>query len=462
MTTDKAQLERRIGTLGATTIVMGSMLGIGIFLNPPVVARYSETLLGYLATWGFGGLVALCGALAFAELGASMPETGGEYAFLRRAWGPSIASAAGWTLVSVIFPGSIAAMSVAVAEFQLVPLLERVSEGAIVLERVGSRAIALGLVTAFTLINLLGARRSAATQTLLTLAPLFGFALLALVGFWMTPDPAFQPAEAAIEPQPWARSFANGFVATYFAYSGWNAVAYVAGEVKRPESTLPRALVFGTLAVTALYLLLAWFFVDTLGLAGVRAASEAGTASASAFLGSNAVLVMSSLIALGILSSINGTILGGARISFALAEDGLFPHAFRRVSSTTAVPSSALLLQAALCGGLIVTGTYEGLLALTSITMLVIGTAAVAAVFVLRRRAPELPRPFRIPFFPVPPLIYIVGSGVVIGYSCYEAIHRLFVGHEDAAQSWYALIGLLLFVVLASAEYLRARRVAGR
>ena len=464
---------RRITATGALAIVVGSMLGVGIFLNPTIVAQHSTSAGVYLAMWLLGGLIALCGATAFAELGAMIPRSGGEYAFLQRAFGNSVSVAAGWTLVLVIFPGSIAAMAVAVSDYQLLPLLaaagvldpEHVPPGAATLI---ARTLALVIVAGFTLTNWQGAHVGARTQTALTVVPLVLFAIFAVTGIILF-DPAPLDPSAPLHPaatSPTApgagplAAFSVSFMAVYFAYSGWNAVAYAAGEVDRPGRNVPLGLVGGTLAVTALYLTLGYFFLHVLGMDGLREAGEAGSVTAVAVFGDAARTPVTLLIAIAVLSSINGTVLGGARVGFALARDGLLPRRLARLSPRTGVPGPALLFQAIVSVALVLTGTFEQLLQLTSATMLIIGTAAVLALFVLRIREPDTPRPYRVPLYPLPPLVYVAFSLFVIGWMLVSAVVGIARHDANRLESTFVLLGILVFfaVVLAHAMWHRLAR----
>lgn len=436
------------------------MLGVGIFLAPAVMAQQGLSPLVYMAYWLVGGMTALAGALSFAELGTMMPRSGGEYAFLRRAMGPSVAVAAGWTLVLVVFPGSIAAMCVAVAEYQFIPWLEALRGEPIQGRTTLANTIALALVGLFTLLNIAGARVSARAQTALTLLPLAILAIVAGVGLLIAPGYASEASTQTGTVAPTSggiRTFAIAFMATYFAFSGWNAVGYVAGEVENPAHNVPRALLVGTGLVTALYLLLAAFFLYVLGIPSLAQSPEAGSATVGAWLGAPTGAWMSLPIALGVLASINGTVLGGARISFALAQDGLLPGPLSNTSERATAPHAALWMQALVASALVLSGTFEILLQLTSITMLVIGSASVAALMVLRRTEPHTPRPFRVPFYPLTPLLYLSGSLFVIGVQCWSAVHSIVQQDGEHRSHSFVLAGLAAFGSIILGHYLWRR-----
>ncbi len=435
------------------------MLGVGIFLNPRLVAAEVSSLPAFFAMWLLGGLVAFAGAAAFAEMGAMFPQTGGEYVFLRRAFGPSVSMAAGWTIAVIVFPGSIAAMAVAVAEYQLLPLLKGAG---VTLPGIldTPRELAYLTVFLFSLLNIAGARFSARAQAVLTMTPVFFFAAIAIAGSGTVPQATSAVAHAS--DSGFMGGFSAAFVAVYFAYSGWNAVVYVAGEVERPRRNVPLALLVGTLSVTVLYALLCIFFVRTLGLAGVAEAHEAGSAAAVAAFGEGATVPITALIAIAILASINGTVMGGARVSWAMAKDRVLPEPAGRLNSL-GVPHVALWLQAGVAVVLIATGGFEELLQLTSVTMLIIGAAAVLALFKFRHSDPDRERPFRTPLYPVLPATYVVLSSFVIAYLMWDAASKVASGGEHAQQAVYILIGAIGFVaaVAGHSVWSRFRRSAG-
>lgn len=452
MTSQATELKRTITTTGATAIVVGSMLGAGIFLAPALVASYTTSVAAYLAYWLIGGLTALAGAASFAELGAMMPRSGGEYAFLQRAFGNSVALAAGWTLVLIVFPGSIASMVSALTQYQVLPWINAWSGNDYAVTSALGTGLNIGIILLLTLLNIAGARLSSSAQTVIVALPLGILTVLAFVGLAFAPEAQssarYVPvATDVLSPTSTSLSvFALAFMATYFAYSGWNAAGYVAGEVKDPARNVPRALLIGTTIVTVLYLLLSWFFVQTLGLEGLRQAPEAGTASVVAWLGQAHGAWMSIPIALGVLASVNSSVLSGARITYALSEDELLPPFLGRVSRRNGSPHVALWFQALVSIVLVLTGTFNELLMLTSLTMLIIGAAAVSALLYLRRREPHAERPFRVPFYPWVPLVYLVGCLVVIGSQFHTAILAILQGEDESRSHTYVLAGVLAFV----------------
>ncbi|MCB9548221.1 MAG: amino acid permease [Myxococcales bacterium] len=409
--------RRSIGFWGAFSIVAGSMLGIGIFLSPSEMARHIASPGVFLGVWALAGVIVLGGAVAYAELGTRFPKAGGDYVFHREAFGPSVAFATGWGLFGAIFCGSIAAVAVAICQYQLsaltgfdltapVPGLGPISF---------AQLFGSGIVIGLTAMNARGVRLSALAQQITTLTPVVVLFLVALVaiGVWAAghltpPTPAVPHA-----PELTSGGLVAAYLAAYFAYSGWNAVIYVAGEVERPATNIPRALVGGSLTITALYLLLCVAFILGLGMSGLAAAGEAGSALASALGGTTAQGVMNVLVLMCLVATLNGSILGGGRVAFAMARDGAFWRRAARLDRQSHAPAFALWLQAGVSILLILTNRFEDLLQAVSLTMVLTGSLTVVALFVIRRRDGDRSG-YRAAGYPWLPGIYLLSSTVVV------------------------------------------------
>ena len=419
---------RAISGFGAFSVVAGSMLGIGIFLSPPVVAGAAGSPWLFGAVWLLGGLVALSGAVAYAELGAMMPHSGGDYVYLREAFGPSMAFAANQVLAIAVFGGSVAAVAAGIGAYQL-PSLTGVPAETPLAALLGAsagpgwawltcdKAFALLIIFAITAVNHAGARMSALLQLATTVLPallLIGGSLVALV---------LSPAATAGDGPGWSTDGdpLTAWLAVYFAYSGWNAASYIAGEIRTPERALHRALVGGTLAITALYLWLNVVFVHVLGPEGLRAAGEVGSTIASVVAGPRGSLVFAGLLVVLLCGSLNATVLGGARISRAASVDGAFWRFVAPLDRRTGTPARALWLQAAWASVLVATERFEQILQLASAAMVVTGSLSVLALFVLRRRRPAAPRPYHAFGYPFVPALYLLASAVVLGAIVWRA-----------------------------------------
>ena len=450
---DEAQSQSRvIGSLGGMAIVAGSMLGIGIFLTPPQIAAHMGSMGGYLAVWLVGGLIAISGAVAYAELGTRFPEAGGDYIFLREAFGPALSFAAGWLLFVGVFTGSVATMAVPLAEFQLPVLLEPLWEvdphavlvGWGVVEVTVARAIGIGLIAGLTALNIWGTRLSTKVQIALTGAPVLLLGLGALGVLIWHPGVEGELAWAGSDEGGGVVGFGRAILAVYFAYAGWNAIAYVGGEMQHPGRSIPRSLLGGTAMIMGLYALLAGSFVYVLGMEGLAEVMEAGTATATAVAEGPGAYGVTALIAVALLGSLNGTILVGGRVGLAMARKGSLSDGIGELNERFGTPSRALWLQGGLAVGLVLTGTFEMLLEMTSIAMFVMSGLTVWALFRIRARD-GADAPYLATGYPWLPLFFLGVSVLVIGASVYRAMTA---GIDDMTESVYPLMGLALFVGL--------------
>ncbi|MFT4570165.1 MAG: APA family basic amino acid/polyamine antiporter [Hyphomicrobiaceae bacterium] len=442
--TDTHGQRRVIGALDAFSIVAGSMLGIGIFLSPPIVAQYTTGPWAFIAMWLLGGLVALAGAVACAELGTMMPRAGGDYIFQYEAYGPSVAFASGCVLFGAIFCGSIATLSVGLATYQLPALFGLDLAGTSItlpwgFQITGVQIAALLIVAAVTLLNVFGASVSARTQTIVTIVPMICFAALAMVALIFAQPVASFEAQVARPLKATSRDLAVAYSAVYFAYSGWLNIVYVAGEVIDPSRNIPRALLGGTLLITALYALLCGGFLAALGIDGVAAAGEAGTKMATVLMGSTGGTAMAFLVACALAGCINGTALGGARVAYAMAHHGVFWANLGKVTTPRNVPANALWLQGVLSALLILSGRFEQLYTMVSLAMVVTGTLTVGSVFVLRRTKPHAERPYMAAGYPWLPGFYVIASLAVIVVMVTAAI-------SGQPQAWQPLLGVGILI----------------
>lgn len=441
----RAATQRAIGGASATAIVAGSMLGIGIYLAPAEMAAEITDPLALLAVWAVTGVIMLGGAMAFAELATRFPQAGGDYVYLREAFGPSAAFSAGWCLVAAVFAGSIAAVTVALCRFQL-PLLLGLNLGAPIFAAplIGSisgvQLVAIAVVFALTGLNVFGIRLSAAVQRLTTLLPAALLALFAIACLLLRATDSIPPGvPAASAAAPTLTTLVHAYLLAYFAYSGWNAVVYVAGEVRQPARNLPLALLGGTGAITALYVLLCAGFIAALGMGGLATSGEAGSATAAVLLGETGRWLMAALIAISLLSTINAAILGGARVAWAMAADGAFWRRARHLHPRHGTPTFALWLQAGWTILLILSGGFDELLRAVSVAMIATASLAVIAGRVLRRRGGE-PAPFSPPAaLSWLPALFVLASVIAIGQQIVEA-------WADPAGTAVPLIGLAVIV----------------
>lgn len=420
---------RSLGPFAALALVAGSMLGIGIFIAPPVVAAQLDHPGTFLLMWLAGGLSALFGALAVAELGAMMPRAGGDYPYLRIAYGPGIAFGVGWLQLLAIFPGSLATMAVGTSSFQLPVILGPYFELPAQLGLSNEITWAVVIIVGLTALNHVGVVLSGRFQVGLTTIPvlvLLGASVLVLVtrgtsgGAW---GDGHGPLHA-----PGVSATAMAFLPVYFAYSGWNAAIFVGGEIRNPARNLPRALVGGTLAVTILYFVLCVGFLAVFPMADLARVGEAGTAAARALFGTLGEVGVTTLIVLAMLGSINGTVLTGSRIAYAMARHGHCPPSAGTLHARFRTPVVALWMQAAWAVVLVFSQSFEQLMNYTSAAMLITGTLTVLAVIVLRRKMPDTTRPYRTWGYPVTPILYATSSVVVLCVLASKLDPSLFLG----------------------------------
>jgi len=405
---------RSMGPLSAMALVAGSMLGIGIFIAPGEVAEQLTHPGTFLAMWLIGGLSALAGALSIAELGAMMPRAGGDYPYLRLAYGPGVAFAAGWLQLLAIFPGSLATMAHGTASFQLPVVLgsyaDLPAQWGIPME--SSTFWAIAIIIGLTALNHIGVVISGRVMLGLTGIPILILLVSSLVvlasqgggGAWDAPG-AFQA--------PKLDAAAAAFLPIYFAYSGWYAAIFIGGEIKNPARSVPRALVIGTAGITLLYLLMCVGFLSVFDMGALANVGEAGSAAATTLFGPLGTLTVTLLIVLAMFGSINGTVLTGSRIGYAMAKHGHFLKRAAKLHPKFRTPVFALWTQAAFGIALVATQSFEQLLKYTVAAMLVTGTLTVLAVVVLRRKMPDTKRPYRAWAYPWTPLVYVLSSVAV-------------------------------------------------
>jgi APA family basic amino acid/polyamine antiporter len=427
--------RRLIGPFDATALVVGSMIGSGIFIVSAESARLVGTPGRLLTVWGAAGLLTLLAALSCAELGAMFPRAGGPYVFFREAYGPLAGFLFAWTLIAVVQTGTIAAVAVAFAKF-LGVLVPSVAGW-------GAKGVALLVVAVLTATNASGLKTGTWTQNVLTLIKYAALLGLTAGGFLLSPaasrPPAASPELSAPSGLDLAFAFALALVGPSFAQSAWTNVTFPGAEVRDPGRTIPRALIAGCLLVSVLYVLANVSYLNVLGVSGVAhaAADRVGTASAEAFLPHRGGAVMAAAILVSTFGCANGLILAGARVSYALAADGLFVSRAAKLNGA-GVPGVALLLQALWTAVLIASGSYSELLRYVVSVEFVILILLVLAVPVLRSKRPDLPRPFRTPAW------LILGGGFVLAASLLVGL--LAIGSPKTTWPGFLVVLLGVFV----------------
>ena len=446
MTADQAPegrgFRRELTLFDATMVVAGSMIGSGIFIVSADIARQVGSPFWLLAVWAATGVLTVFAALASGELAGMFPRAGGQYVYLREAFGPLTGFLYGWTLFLVIQTGTIAAVAVAFARFLgvLVPWIS--AQNVLVPLRIGGgdfsitsqRLVAILLVAGLTWLNTRGIRTAKWTQNLFTATKIGALALLAIVPFLGLVRPEALAANFAD-----GRFFGEGFggasfllvlgaamVGSLFSADAWNNIAFAGEEVKEPHRTLAKSMVFGTALVIALYLLANLAYLVLLPIQGDPAGTtpiargiahaaddRVGTAAVQVLLGPAGAVVMALFVIVSTFGCVNGLILAGPRLYYAMARDGLFfPRAGRL--SEQGVPAWGLMLQGIWAALLTLSGTYGNLLDYIIMAAMLFYALTVAGLFALRRRRPDLPRPYRVPGYPWLPGIYVALSAAIM------------------------------------------------
>jgi len=440
---ESGELKPGLSLFDATTIVAGSMIGSGIFIVSADIVRHVGSPAGLLTVWLVSGLMTVAGALAYGELAAMMPRAGGQYVFLREAYGGIAAFAFGWTLLLVIQTGTIAAVAVAFARFGgviLPGLGAHVFFGVAGLGLSGERIGAIALIAVLTAVNLRGLNMGKVVQNAFTSAKILSLLFIVAVGCLVAPNAAALSANfgsrnaffGAAEFSPGLlTAFGAAMVGGLFSSDAWATVTFAASEVRKPERDLPRALALGTGVVIALYLLTNVSYLFELpatsaaamrgsvighslspfvahGIAGAESDRVAAAAMQRVW-GQPGATLTAILVMVSTFGCANGLILTGARVSYAMARDGLLFAAAGRLNSS-AVPAVALIMQGGWAGLLALSGTYSELLDYVIFAQLLFYVLTVAAVFVLRKRRPEAHRPYRAWGYPWVPALYIVAA----------------------------------------------------
>ena len=388
--------QHRFDLRAATLLVVANMIGTGVFTTLGLQAAGVQDGAALLLLWVLGGLVAACGALVYAELAAALPQSGGEYVYLTRCYGPAVGIIAGLISATVGFAAPVALAAMAFGQYAATVVAVPTTPTAVV------AVVVIGALHAFDVS--LGAR----FQVLMTLLKVLAIALFCAAGLLLPAAPgALSPLPGAGTPAAvLTPAFALSLVYVSYAYSGWNAATYVAAEVRSPQRLVPRALLLGTGIVTLLYLLLNWVFLRTVPPAALAGTVEVGAVSARYLFGDAGGRVISAMLALLLLSTISAMLLAGPRVLEAMAADrpamGLFGARNRR-----GAPTRAVLLSLAIALVLIVTGTFGAVLAFAGFTLMLSSLLTVLGAMRLRRTEPTLPRAFRVPWYPWPALIYL-------------------------------------------------------
>ena len=397
-----AGLDRSLGWTHATAMVVGTIIGAAIFVQPSEITLRMPSVAGILVVWLAAGALTLCGALALAELSSAFPETGGIYVYLKEAYSPAAGFLWGWAMLWSIHSGVIAAIAMVFARYLafFVPL-----------DDLGQRLVAVAVIVVLTAVNYVGVRHGGLVQNVFTGAKLLAVAALIAAGLLLAGKAPAAPAAGLGEVT--GEGFILALAAGLFAYGGWHMVTYVSGETKDAGTVIPRALLFGTLIVTACYAGLNYVYLRVLPLDAVRASSRVAADAADALLGGGGAALVTGLVLVSTFGAVNGIILTGPRVYYSMARDGLLFRWLGAVHPRFKTPHWALLLQAVLASALAMTGTYRALFIRVVYTEWNFFALLAFSLLRLRRRAEYRPA-WRMWGYPVVPLLFVAASAVIV------------------------------------------------
>lgn len=418
---ERTELVKGLGLYGATSVVVGTMIGTSIFLVPSIMLRHTGRPAVVIAVWIVAGILSLCGALGYAELGAAIPETGGEYAYLRRAYGSLTGFVYGWTQFVVAKSASVAAIATAFMLYltyffpQLTAAIWTAQPGVagttVTLRVTGVQLGAAIMVLLLSALNVLGVRRSGAVQTIFTVSKVGVLAALIVLGLALGHGSFSHFGESvASDGRGFFAAAGVAAVSALWAYDGWNNLSMVSGEVENPQRNMPYALIFGTLLVGLVYVLanVAYFYV--LAPADAAGTNTIAADAARRFLGKAGGTFVAVGVLISTFATLNGSTLAGSRIPYALACDGLFPRPVARLNPRFRTPDVSIWAQAIVAGLFALTGQYEALFTKVIFAEFLFYALITAGIFILRRREPNLPRPYKTWGYPLVPIIFIVLS----------------------------------------------------
>lgn len=404
--TPRASLARTLGLRDLVLIVVGTVIGSGIFLVPSTVLRQTGGSVSVAFTvWVVAGILSLLGALTFAEMGAAKPDAGGLYVYIRDAFGPLPAFLYGWTAFFVLGSGSVATLAVAFTAYlrQLVPV-----------SPFAANVVAVAIIAVLMAVNVRGARQGSDVQNVSTAIKagaiiVMSAVLLALGGDGAPPAGALVSTETSM-----ISGIGLAMIGVLWAYEGWQYATFSAGETIDPQRTFPRAMVVGTIFLIAIYLLANAAYLAALGTGGVMASERVAADAVSAALGPGAAKVITVVILISMFSAANGLTLTTPRLYYAMARDRVFFAKFAEVHPRFGTPALAIIVSSLWAMVLAVTGTFEQLLTYVVFAGWIFYALGGLAIFVYRRRHPDMARPFRTPGYPLTPILFVASAAAIV------------------------------------------------
>jgi APA family basic amino acid/polyamine antiporter len=411
-TSEQPQLLRALGAWETASIAVGIMIGTAIFIVPADVTRAVGSPSAALMVWTVGGLLSLFGALSFAEMAAMMPQAGGQYVYLREAYGPLTSFLCGWSFFLAAQGGGISVLAVGFAEYmgEFLPL-----------QPWQQKLAAAASIILFTIINYRGVKEGGRVQSLLTGIKVGAIVALILLGFVLVHGtPAGRGTIQVPSGAGFVAAFGVALVGVLWAFEGWNACTFASGEVKNPQRDLPRALILGTIGVIGLYVALNLVYYRVLSVQEVAESKRVGADAAVRIFGRSGSLFVSLLIIISTLGSLNGSILAAPRVYYAMAKDGLFFRWCAEIHPKFHTPHWALAVQCVWAVLLVVMGTYNQLFTYVVFAAWIFYALTGYAVIVLRRKLPDAPRPYRVMGYPWVPIAFVLASAWFLVNTLFE------------------------------------------
>ena len=401
-------LERVLGLRSAVLFVVGSVIGSGIFLTTGGMAAVIPSASLLLAAWTAGGVLAMTGALTYAEMGAMFPRSGGVYVFLKEAYGPLVAFLYGWAALFVVISGGLAAVGVGFATYlgYFFPVLGSVSTAGIS----GTQFVAAAMIVVLGLVNYVGVRSGNMVNVVTTTAKVAALAALPVMAVVAARvRPVYVPVVPTDLVRPHA-AFGVAMIAVLWTYEAWYFVTYAAGEIKDPQRNIPRALVAGILILTSIYVLVNVAYLHALTIDEMKGTTRIAERAATALIGPAGATFIALTVVVSTFGNNGAALLAGSRLLFAMASDGVFLPAARRVHPRYRTPHIAIVALTIWSAVLALSGTYEQLFTYVMFASILFSTAAGLALFQLRRIMPDRPRPYRTWGYPIVPAVFILGS----------------------------------------------------
>ena len=428
------KLKRQLGLFDSSMMVIGIVIGSGIFMTTGLMADVLPSASLILIVWILGGMQMIAGALTFAELGAAMPKAGGQYVYLREAYGPLSAFLFGWVAFSAYVTGTNAALAVAIAEHlgSFYPNLSTHSN----LVNIGNfglsvgQLVALSLLVVLSVINYLGIVFGKWVQNIFTVLKIGSILLFALAGIFISTG-----NQINFSFNPTGMDFGSiiigigiALVAVNWTVGGWEYVTFTAGEIKNPKRNLPLALFIGTLVILVLYLLINITYLKALPMNALAGEIKVGEATAKALYGQGIAGLFTIVVIISMFGALNGNILVGARVTYAMAKDNLFFPSAAKVHPKNHTPGNAIIIQGVWSSILALSGTFEELITLVVFVNFMMWIAAASTVFVLRKKQPDLDRPYKVWGYPYVPAFFILFSTAIMINTFFTAPAQSFLG----------------------------------